>query len=112
VPDEWLTLVRGNPQTNAGFDFCSEKCLAQWMYGDGSLEQADKPQCKARRFLYVEDETGAKYEGILLGSGPVVIDFGQSGTASMPYRYSSWGALIRDMPDADRIIWIDQEQQA
>jgi hypothetical protein len=34
VPDEWLTLVRGNPQTNAGFDFCSEQCLTQWLTGN------------------------------------------------------------------------------
>jgi hypothetical protein len=108
VPDEWLTLVRGNPQTNAGFDFCSEQCLLQWMTGNIAQPQTDKPECKARRFLYVEDETGHKHEGILFGRGPVVVDCSQNAKI-MPYLYPSWDALIRDMSDADRIEWIDQE---
>jgi hypothetical protein len=106
VPDEWLTLVRGNPQTNAAFDFCSETCLTQWLSGNIAQPQTDKPECKARRFLYVEDETGHKHEGILFGRGPVVVDCSQNAKI-MPYLYPSWDALIRDMSDADRIEWID-----
>jgi hypothetical protein len=111
VPDEWLTLVRGNLRTNAGFDFCSETCLTQWLTGHSAPPQTDKPEGKARRFLYVEDETGHKHEGILFGSGPVVIDFSQNANV-LPYLYPSWDNLIRGMPDADRIEWIDQEGKA
>jgi hypothetical protein len=79
------------------------------MYGNATQEESHKPPCKARRFLYVEDETGHKHEGILFSRGPVVIDFSQNANVLLPYLYPSWDNLIRDMADADRIEWIDQE---
>ena len=39
VPDEWITIVRGHPGLNEGHHFCSEKCLAHWMYDDGTQEE-------------------------------------------------------------------------
>jgi hypothetical protein len=109
VPDEWLTLVRGNPQTNASFDFCSETCLTQWLSGHSAPPQKDKPECKARRFLYINGRSKAAYEGVLFGDGAVFLYFGRG---IIPQRYFCLNALVRDMADNDHIEWIDQERKA
>jgi hypothetical protein len=112
VPDEWLTLVRGNPQTHAGFDFCSEKCLAQWMYGNATQGESNTPECKARRFVMSDGTEGVKWK-----DGCVDLDTNsphcllQSDSRHCNGIFYSWNEFINHHFNCE-ITWIDQEQQA
>jgi hypothetical protein len=111
VPDEWLTLVRGNPQTNAGFDFCSEQCLTQWLSGNIAPPQTDKPECKARRFIVSISSVTNQYgetEGVLWSNGRVTLEpLYDTGIHTFPSLVRLKNAYSNPI-----ITWIDQERKA
>lgn len=68
--------------------------------------QEDKPDCKARRFLLI-DEAANITEGVKWGNGFVVLDHEQLVGASR-YLFRNWEELKEHNPGSG-VQWIDQE---
>jgi hypothetical protein len=118
VPDEWLTLVRGNLRTNAAFDFCSEQCLTQWMTGNIAQPQTGTSPYKTRRFIMyntVDDEQPTL--GALWADGHIELD-GKSWhcdcRSSCFHCQGSFESMdmFHEYHPGYKIIWIDQERKA
>lgn len=52
LPDEWITLVKGDPQINKAWHFCSYLCLSEWISLEREKERkAEIEKKKPRRNL-------------------------------------------------------------
>lgn len=82
--------------------FCSENCLRQYLQVPAQQEPLDKPACKARRFLLV-DESANIQEGVKWGNGKVTIE-----ADTEIWTHQSWDKLKEHNPGSG-VQWIDQE---
>lgn len=106
LPDDWYALAHGGEH----WHFHDEACLAIWRLTMLSVmpaqqEPQDKPDCKARRFLLI-DEAANIVEGVKWEGGRVTLDPERDSTG-MRY-YSSWDQLKENHPGSG-VQWIDQE---
>lgn len=106
LPDDWYALAHGGEH----WHFHDEACLAIWRLTTLSLmpvqQPQDKPDCKARRFLLI-DESANIVEGVKWGNGFVVLDHEQLVGANR-YLFKNWEELKECNPGSG-VQWIDQE---
>lgn len=103
-PDSWYALSRGGETQH----FHDEACLAIWRLTRLSMpaqqEPQDKPACKARRFLLVDEQANIT-ECIKWANGRVTVEPPyDTGT----YTYPSWDRFKKTNPGSG-VQWIDQE---
>lgn len=116
TPEEWITLVQGNPQTHVGQHFCSKHCLSQWLMGSSPevtqpLPTPEQSHIIKRRFLLF-DEVADQVEGVQFINGSVTLDpvsdhckFHCLGS------FATWDDFKAAHPECG-VQWIDQEVNA
>jgi hypothetical protein len=106
LPEEWVTLAVSMHDDQ---HFCSRDCLVKWV---GTSEQADKPECKARRFVMSDGTEGVKWK-----DGCVDLDTNsphcllQSDSRHCNGIFYSWNEFINHHFNCE-ITWIDEERKA
>lgn len=111
LPSGWLTLFSGDGNLD-GWHFCSDKCLVQWVTGNVTQEERNKPPCKMRRFVLSEKSGACETEGVMWPGGPIVLDYSFGhGSYHCSGKFSSWDYFSESHSDHN-VIWIDKEPEA
>lgn len=101
LPDSWITLKEGSNGDEQ--HFCSDTCLNIWLQhrlsGTSVAVPQDKPACKARRFLLVDEQANIT-EGTKYGNGTVSLENSRW--------FETWDKF-KAAHDGSGVQWVDQE---